>query len=622
MVPARAGATSRLERAAESGGRLQDDGQTTGLLQDERKEIMGAIERFGRVGLGMLAVCVLVRPGGARADQASEDRVPQMERKFDQTQTSVAADQGGARQDADTVGDLPTFRLVTTPPQYDLNRAAGPAAPVAVLAQASPGGSGTGSAPPPADTSRFIGRLLKAYWDDFNGAPLPGDSTSTRRGYAAPVNSPPYPWSDWPYGGSYTVGTPDTTDGYPLTHALYGSGYAFTDWMKDNRIKVWGFFEVGGNVSNSNQRANGKEAGTPGFPTAGSKYANAPAAYSAIPNALQLDQATLYINRYADEAQTDHFDWGFRLTNLYGFDYRYTTTKGIFSKQLLDHNSEMGYDPVMFWLEGYWPILKGLNVRLGRYISLPDIEAQLAPDNLSYSHSLTYSYDCYTQTGLNSTLKINDNWLLQMGLSAGNDVTAWTSGKDKHPTFNTCIQTTWNDGKDSNYLCANSINLDGADAKYGYNNMAAYYNTWYHKFTEKWFIATEFWYQYERDVPSIFGTADTKAHLEVNANGGWCPAGQQFCMTKEDALVNYIEYQFDDNTNFTFRNEYFNDQEGQRTGIKDFYTEHMLGLVHFFSNTLFVRPELRYERAYNRPAYDNQSKRDQIMLAADLVFRY
>jgi len=44
-----------------------------------------------------------------------------------------------------------------------------------------------------------------------------------------------------------------------------------------------------------------------------------------------------YIERVPDTTQTDHIDWGFRLTNLYGFDYRFTTASGYFSQQLLNN---------------------------------------------------------------------------------------------------------------------------------------------------------------------------------------------------------------------------------------------------------------------------------------------
>ena len=43
-------------------------------------------------------------------------------------------------------------------------------------------------------------------------------------------------------------------------------------------------------------------------------------------------------------------------------------------------------------------------LRFGRYISIPDIEAQLAPNNYMYTHSMTYTFDNYTNTGINATL--------------------------------------------------------------------------------------------------------------------------------------------------------------------------------------------------------------------------
>jgi hypothetical protein len=38
--------------------------------------------------------------------------------------------------------------------------------------------------------------------------------------------------------------------------------------------------------------------------------------------AAQLNQAVMYIERVPDTVQTDHIDWGFRIVNLYGTDYR------------------------------------------------------------------------------------------------------------------------------------------------------------------------------------------------------------------------------------------------------------------------------------------------------------
>jgi hypothetical protein len=67
-----------------------------------------------------------------------------------------------------------------------------------------------------------------------------------------------------------------------------------------------------------------------------------------------------------DTVQTDHIDWGFRFTSLYGLDYRYTTAKGIFSQQLLSSNNVYGYDPVMYYLDVYEPhVARGMDIRVG-----------------------------------------------------------------------------------------------------------------------------------------------------------------------------------------------------------------------------------------------------------------
>ncbi len=73
-----------------------------------------------------------------------------------------------------------------------------------------------------------------------------------------------------------------------------------------------------------------------------------------------------------DTVQTDHIDWGFRVSALYGENYRYTTAYGIASYQLLKHNLVNGYDFPMMYGEVYIPqVAEGLLIRVGRYISIP-----------------------------------------------------------------------------------------------------------------------------------------------------------------------------------------------------------------------------------------------------------
>ena len=55
---------------------------------------------------------------------------------------------------------------------------------------------------------------------------------------------------------------------------------------------------------------------------------------------LQLDQTVIYIERTPDTVQTDHADWGFRLSAIYGENYRYTTSLGISTQQFTKQRPE------------------------------------------------------------------------------------------------------------------------------------------------------------------------------------------------------------------------------------------------------------------------------------------
>jgi hypothetical protein len=457
--------------------------------------------------------------------------------------------------------------------------------------------------PNPGVNGGFFKRLVKAYEDDWHPGPETGPEPKFR-GYPTPVTNPPFPFAVWPIGGTVWIGYPNATS-YPLTTAIYGGKHG--DWMKKANIQIYGWVDVGMNISTSHD----------------GPYANAPAAYPQIANSFTLDQATLYIERVPDTVQTDHFDWGFRLTNLYGFDYRFTTASGYFSQQLLNSpqangtiGNKFGYDPVMAYVDLYFPkVGQGMDVRIGRYISLPDIEAQLAPNNYTYTHSLTYTYDCYTQTGINATVKWNNHWTTQFGLSGGCEASPWSPAAKL--TGNACVGYSWANGGDNVYVCANSIN----DSRYNYNNLAAYYATWYHKFGQsKWHMAWETWYQYESHTPNI-NNPNAASLLLTNANGAYCNRPDELtCFAPDWATVHYINRQFGKHDYISFRNEYLNDMKGQRTGFKTKYTEHAISWNHFVGSTVLFRPELRYEHAYDAPAYDSGLKKSQLMFAADMIW--
>ena len=506
-----------------------------------------------------------------------------------------------------------------TPGAAEVATASPTADPHAVPAAPIPAGqapvSSTSAAPttPPA-TPGFFTRWGRAYIADWTGVTPTDPNAPKRRGTPPPIPSPPYPASDWPIGGTEEIGVPDYNT-YMLQQAID------KDPIKLSRVKWYGWIAIGANGSTNNRGNAGKGIA-----------ANAPLAYDAYPNMVVLDQLALYTERLADVTQTDHFDWGFRITNLYGQDYRYTTSHGILSQQLLVKNSQYGYDPVMVYADLYFPKLgQGSDLRIGRYVSLPDIEAQLAPNNYSYSHSILYTVDCYTMVGANITTKIDDHWTVQAGISPGCDTAPWTH--DAKLTGNFCAIYTFRNGGDAINVCDNTLN----DGKYAYNNLTAFYATWYHRISPHWHTDTEGWYQYMRDTPSVFwintgvpynkvtspwpenvsnykflypngpGTAPvTPSTLNFGAvcedpRNTYTGYRHAYCYAPEWAMTNYIEHNFwHDTASLNIRNEIVNDIKGQRTGTPGYYEEHMVGFDFWAGTTVTFRPELSYIHAFSK----------------------
>lgn len=448
--------------------------------------------------------------------------------------------------------------------------------PIAALAQASPSA--------PNQPEGFFGRWARYYHQDWTGT-LPQSPAPPRRGLPSPLDSPPFPNADWSYGGSPVLGEPDTAS-YPLMNAINGV---------TSRTRLYGWIEPTVNGSTSSG-------------------SNLPVANDSNANRLELNQLVLYAERLPDTVQREHIDWGFHLTAFYGADYRFTTAKGWLSSQLLDHNRRYGFDPAMEYVDLYLPhVARGMNLRFGRFISIPGIEAQLAPNNYTFSHSLLYSVDPFTDTGILATFKVTDQWLLQIGISAGHDVAPWST-KDAKPSGTACLDYTTRSVNDNFYICANGINT----AKCAYNNIQQYDATWYHRFNKRIHMASEAWFMYERDVPSAGGPIVP----ETNTNAAACAPGLARCTAPEYAAVNFLQYELGAHDFITVRTDFLNDKKGQRTSYQTRYSEETLSWTHWFGSTIQLRPELRFDRAWDRPAYGNGRHQNQFTAASDLIVHF
>ena len=492
-------------------------------------------------------------------------------------------------------------------------------------------------------------RLKHYYVLEMGHAAAPSDpnAPAARRENwpATPETVPPMPFTEWPYGGSTALGVtrPASVDS-PLMVAIANTG--FGQWLSTGNVQIYGWVDAGGNISTSSTPQGG----------------NAPAAYSYRPNTAQLDQAVIYVERLPDTVQSDHIDWGFRLSAIYGENYRYTTAYGLASYQLLNHNNIYGYDLPMLYAEMFIPQIGegGLMLRAGRFISVPDIEAQLAPNNYMYSHSMTYSFDNYTNTGVLATLGLTQQLFLQAGLTAGTEALpnhlearianpfpnaiypAATFKKDpgSQPSYTACVRYNSLAGDDNLNVCANGINK----GNYGYNNLQWYGFTAYHKFNSRWHLSYEAYYLHQNNVPNL-NNSDVQ---NINANGGTpfaapesaikynapnealcANANVETCTAGAYGTVAYLNYSPDALNNISLRPEFFWDKEGQRTGTKTRYANLALGWQHWLSPQIELRPEIAYYRALNGDAFNGNSnlgiapnKDHETVLSGDVIVHF
>ena len=598
-----------------------------------------------------------------------------------------------------SVGASPTATTYPTP-AADAPAAQGTKLPAAAIDFGTPAPATTAAVAPPAPTPTLIAQIpaapgqpapppnctgvspydnyqcLDAYLGDdifermYNyyklewgqsGPPTdPNAPPSIRQGWPrVPSTIPPMAYSDWPTGAWENIGdtVPNSVDS-PFMTAIANTSLG--QWMQANHFQLYGWINGGFNISSNQTQPGG----------------NGPIGYTYTPNTAQLDQAVIYLDRFPDTVQNDHFDWGMRLSMLYGENYRYTNSFGIASYQFNGKNNIYGYDPVMEYVDLYWPgskfnnAIEGLEIRIGRYISIPDIEAQLAPNNLTYTHSMTYTWDNYTNTGIVSSWQITKNWLVQLGITDGTETPIWhwgntiknlyvsqnlvsTTGvpdtlypsnrfnKDpgNQPSMTACTQIKWNDGWDAFYPCLDGIN----DGEWGYNNLQWHGFTFYHRWSDQWHNDFESYYLSENHVPNLNnpnaltlfnngGTPFSPQYVPFNApNLAYCNAGKLSCNVHSIGVLDYLNYTPDPLNNYTMRLEWYDDPNGWRTGTggRTEYYDIGFSWQHWFSPQITIRPEITFwhsvgTAAFNGYAIDGipNNRKNTAEFASDLIFHF
>ena len=132
-----------------------------------------------------------------------------------------------------------------------------------------------------------------------------------------------------------------------------------------------------------------------------------------------LNQVVLTLERVL-VPQAGQFDWGFKVQGMYGSDARFIHSLG-----LLDHtagNSILQPDLVEAYLNLHFPVITtgGLDVKLGKFVTLEGAETIDPRTNFFYSHSYIFNFGIpFNHTGALFTLHTT-SWLdLYGGVTRG-----------------------------------------------------------------------------------------------------------------------------------------------------------------------------------------------------------
>jgi len=137
---------------------------------------------------------------------------------------------------------------------------------------------------------------------------------------------------------------------------------------------------------------------------------------------------------------------------------------------------------------------------------------------------------------------------------------------------------------------------------------------------KNWHTSTESWYQWMKQVPNLAYSPPAGSTLPPVRSHSAGNRLQWRLLQQPDRLHllcagvgdRELPGAADWGAQLHFNsNEYFDDIVRQRTGTKTRYSEHSVGWGIGRNHGLF-RPEVRYERSYDNPAYQNGTKKSPV----------
>jgi hypothetical protein len=225
-----------------------------------------------------------------------------------------------------------------------------------------------------------------------------------------------------------------------------------------------------------------------------------------------------------------------------------------------------------------------------------------------------YTYDPYTFTGMQFITRLNQQFTLQLGVHAGNDMAPWTTSSQPNGEF--LLKWVSKSGNDSLFGGIDSV----GKGQYlnGHDDLQVAALTWSHKFTENLHTLTESYYIWERNAlqgGTVTNGPPQPFFMSVGP-GKFLPG-----ISDSFGLVNYTPYKLSDKSYVVLRNDVLYDPRGFRTGVPGTVAEVTLGFIYHITPWAVTRPEVRFDYGTAK-VYDNNTKRDQFTFNWDIIVRF
>ena len=161
-------------------------------------------------------------------------------------------------------------------------------------------------------------------------------------------------------------------------------------------------------------------------------------------NEPMLNQIVINVER-ALMPQPGEFDWGFKLQFMYGSDARFIHSLGLFDRAT---NETVQPDLVEAYLNLHFPVITegGLDLKLGKFVTLEGAETIDPRTNFFYSHTYIFNFGIpFNDTGVLATFHASRFLDLYAGITRGVNVSV--DDNNDSPAFDGGVGLSLLDGK-------------------------------------------------------------------------------------------------------------------------------------------------------------------------------